>query len=110
MSEPLADEHERTLAFAKVALGQMRALQHPATPRNYEIWYTYATGYNAQLNKTINGLLGSNGKITEAELDQIHETLFSPTRQIHQIDQVGSQVKDEIDQVMAMIETAAGSA
>ena len=45
-----ADEHERTMAFAEIALGQIKALRQPATPRNYEIWYTYATGYHPALN------------------------------------------------------------
>jgi diguanylate cyclase len=44
MTEP-AGEHERTMAFAEIALGQIKALQQPAVPRNYEIWYAYATGY-----------------------------------------------------------------
>ena len=43
----LLDEHERTMAFAEVALGQIRSLRQTAVPRNYEIWYVYATGYNA---------------------------------------------------------------
>jgi len=43
MSEP-AGEHERTMAFAEIAFGQIKALHQPATPRNYEVWYTYATG------------------------------------------------------------------
>jgi diguanylate cyclase len=45
----LLDEHERTLAFAEVALGQIKSLRQTAVPRNYEIWYVYATGYNALL-------------------------------------------------------------
>jgi diguanylate cyclase len=110
MSVQGADEHERTLAFAKVALGQIRALRQAASPRNYEVWYSYATGYNPQLNQTINVLLERNGQVTEADLEQIYTAHFSPTRQMQQLDQVGSQVKDEIDQVMAMIEAAAGSA
>ena len=61
MDEHVADEHERTLAFAKVAFGQIRALRQAASPRNYEIWYTYATGYNPQLNQAINDLLQSSG-------------------------------------------------
>jgi hypothetical protein len=28
------DEHERTMAFAEIALGQIRALRQPATPRH----------------------------------------------------------------------------
>ena len=53
MSEP-AGEHERTMAFAEIAFGQIKALHQPATPRNYEVWYTYATGYNPSLNQMVN--------------------------------------------------------
>jgi diguanylate cyclase len=110
MTGQVVDEHERTIVFAKVALGQIRALRQAASPRNYEIWYTYATGYNPQLNQNINDLLESKGQVAEADLEQIYETFFSPTRVSQRLDQVGSQVRDEIDQVMAMIEAAAGSA
>ncbi len=110
MTGQVADEHERSIAFAKVALGQIRALRQTASPRNYEIWYTYATGYNPQLNETINEMLERKGQVTEADLDQLYETYFSPTRLSQRLDQVGSQVRDEIEQVMAMIEAAAGSA
>ena len=62
-----ADEHERTMAFAEIALGQIRALRQPATPRNFEIWYTYATGYNPSLNQMINETLARNGTLSEAD-------------------------------------------
>jgi len=65
------DEHERTMAFAEVALAQIKSLRQTAIPRNYEIWYVYATGYNSPLNKIINKTLARNGKLTDAELDQI---------------------------------------
>jgi diguanylate cyclase len=39
-----AEEYERTTGFAEIAFGQMKALRHANNPRNYEIWYTYATG------------------------------------------------------------------
>ena len=45
------------MAFAEVALGQIRSLRQTAVPRNYEIWYVYATGYNSPLNKIINETL-----------------------------------------------------
>jgi len=35
-----SEEHERTIAFGEVALDQIKALGQPASPRNYEIWYT----------------------------------------------------------------------
>jgi diguanylate cyclase len=104
------DEHERSLAFAQIALGQIKALRQAASPRNYEIWYGYATGYNPSLNQMINEILARNNNLTEADLDRIYSTFFSPTRITDRIDTVGSRVSDEIGQVMAMIDAAAGSA
>jgi diguanylate cyclase len=105
-----SDEHERTMAFAEIALGQIRALRQPASPRHFEIWYTYATGYNPSLNQMINETLSRNGTLREADIDQIYESYISPSRFTDRIDRVGSKVMDEIDQVMAMIGAAAGTA
>jgi diguanylate cyclase len=105
-----SDEHERTMAFAEIALGQIKALRQAAYPRNYEIWYTYATGYNPTLNQSINQALAANGSLSTIDLDQIYDTHLSPTRLTDRIDSVGAKVVDEIAQVMSMIGTAAGSA
>src|SRR5262245_15515376 len=105
-----AQEHERSLAFAEIALGQIKALRQPAYPRNYEVWYTYATGYNQSLNQTINETIKRNGTLTTADTDQIYETYLSPARLTDRLDNVGGQIIDEIEQVMAMIDAAVGSA
>ena len=102
------DEHERTMAFAEVALGQIKSLRQTAIPRNYEIWYVYATGYNAALNKIINETLARNGKLTEADLEQIYETYLSQTKTTERIDKVGARVIGEIDDVMTLIVDALG--
>jgi diguanylate cyclase len=109
MSGP-EDDHERTMAFAEIAFGQIKALRQPASPRHFEIWYTYATGYDPSLNQMINEMLARNGTLTEAEIDPIYEICISPNRFTDRIDHVGSQVMGEIEQVMAMIGAAAGSA
>jgi diguanylate cyclase len=104
------DEHERTMAFAEIALGQIRALRQPASPRHFEIWYTYATGYNPSLNQMINEMLSRNGTLRYADIEQIYETFLSPGRYTERIDNVGSKVMDEIEQVMGMLGAAAGTA
>ena len=38
-------DYLQTYEFAEIALGQIKALKQPASPRNYEVWYHYATGY-----------------------------------------------------------------
>lgn len=104
----LLDEHERTLAFAEVALGQIRSLRHTAIPRNYEIWYVYATGYNAPLNKIINETLARNGGLSESDLEQIYESYLSNLKASDRIDKVGARVIGEIDDVMGLIVDALG--
>ena len=76
----MLDDHERTMAFAELALGQIKSLRQAAIPRNYEIWYVYATGYNPALNKIVNETLNCNGKLTESDLEQIYETYLSTSR------------------------------
>jgi diguanylate cyclase len=102
------DEHERTMAFAEVALGQIRSLKQTAIPRNYEIWYVYATGYNAPLNKIINETLARNGGLTEIDLEQIYDTYLSHIKTTDRIDKVGARVIGEIDDVMTVLSEALG--
>src|SRR5260370_35250433 len=108
MSGP-KDDHERTMAFAEIAFGQIKALRQPASPRHFEIWYAYATGYNPSLNQAINEMLARDGTLTEANIEHIYEAYISPSRFTDRIDDVGTQVKGEIEQLMAMIGPAAGS-
>ncbi len=106
------DEHERerTHEFAEIALGQIRALAQPASPRNFEVWYHYATGYNPSLNESINRILEQKGTLSEADIEHIHSTYIAPSGVSERIDNVGSRVLDEIKQVLDMIDAAAGSA
>src|ERR1700753_957441 len=96
------------MAFAEVALGQIKSLRQTAVPRNYEIWYVYATGYNPSLNKIINETLARHGKLTESDLEQIYETYLSQIKTSDRIDKVGSRVIGEIDDVMTLIKYALG--
>lgn len=104
------DEFERTMAFADIAMGQLKALKQPATPRNYEIWYTYATGYRADLNEAINSTLEKSSSLGVEEIDDIYENYLSPARFTDKLDGVGNKVMNEIEQVMAMVEASTGSA
>jgi diguanylate cyclase len=94
------DDHERTMAFAEIALGQIKALRQPATPRNYEVWYHYATGYNPSLNEMINEMLARSGALSDADIEEVYSTYLSPTRLTERLDKVSARVMNELDQVM----------
>jgi diguanylate cyclase len=104
------DEHKRSLAFAEIALEQIRALGQSATPRNFEIWYHYATGYNQPLNQAINEALEKKGGLGEVDLDQIYDTYIAVSRLGERIDTVNARVLGEIKHVVATIDAATGSA
>ena len=104
------DDHERTLVFAEIALQQIRALRQPASPRNFEIWYQYATGYNPEFNRSINETLAEKGALDDSDIDRIYSTYFSPDRISERIDSVSSRITREIKDVLATIDSAAGSA
>lgn len=104
-----SEEHERTIAFGEVALDQIKALGQPASPRNYEIWYHYATGYNAALNETINAKLTGSGGFSKDDAERIHQQFFTPTRTTDRLESIGGKVMDKIDQIMSVLDTAVGS-
>jgi diguanylate cyclase len=104
------EEHERTLAFAETAINQIRALKLSAHPRNFEVWYTYATGHNPGLNQAINEFVAREAPLTDQALEQIYDKHLSPVRFNERIDAVGGKLIGEIDQVMSMIDVAISSA
>jgi diguanylate cyclase len=97
------------MAFAEIALGQIRALRQPAVPRIYEIWYNYATGYYPALNQKVNEAVSRSGTLTDADIDYIYATFISPSRIVDEIGAVNSRIGAEIDEVVALIDSAARS-
>jgi diguanylate cyclase len=101
-----ADEYERTIGFGEGALDRIRRHRYPAYPRNYELWYTYMTGYNAGLNQAINDVLDSGGLLGEEELEQLYEGHLSPARFARRFDEVGSHIQDELGRIVALLDSA----
>jgi diguanylate cyclase len=102
-------EHERTVVVANAAFQKLRALRQKATPRNFEIWYAYATNSNPSLNQTINDRLTRNGALADADLEKIGAHFVSTSDIADRIDTVSSRIDGEIRNVVATMDTAVGS-
>lgn len=100
------NDFDRTIAFSDAAIQRLRAHRHPAYPRNYELWYTYATGYNAALNRAINEHIERSPQISEQDLDLLYETYLSPLRLSERVDSIGTQILSEIAEVTEVLKTA----
>ncbi|MGD9845034.1 MAG: GGDEF domain-containing protein [Variibacter sp.] len=107
---PSAREHERTIALAHIAIGQIRALRLPAEPRNYEFFFHYAGARNPAFNKAVNDLLATKKMLSDADIAELFQKHLVKEPPGDQVEALGAKVVGEIDQVMAMIDAAVGSA
>lgn len=102
-------EYEQALAIAETALNQIKSLGLAASPRNFEICYTYAAGHNQALNQAINETLARARHITEHDLSCIYDRYLSTIQLTEHADEIGGKIIDEIEQVMSIVDSAIGS-
>ena len=98
------EEFQRTIGYGEAALGQLRRNEVPAYPRNYELWYTYCAGFNHALNKSVNEILRTRGKITLEEIHAVYSQYLAPSRLGDRIEEVGGRIADEINEVVGAVE------
>ena len=67
-------------------------------------------GESGFLTAAVSEKLAQNGTLDARDVDEIYGNHIASTAVPDKLDKVGAQVADEIEQVMAMIETAEGSA
>jgi len=102
-------DSDRTIALAEEALSQIKALGVSGDPQSFEIWYTYVAGTRPRLNAHINDILARRPTLSADDLEQIYYQFFSPARVAERVETVGAKIKDEVDQIVAMIEAALGA-
>ncbi len=103
-------EFRRTIAFAEDALAHLRANELPAHPRNFELWYTYASGVNPDLNHTINTLQSEQGALTSRDVARIYDEFVAPYRVGARIEELGEKFSAEIERALTSIAATADSA
>ena len=107
-AHPLDFSH--TIAFADAALGHIKRLKLSADPASYEVWYSFVGGHDFALKQAINGILSRKGAVAQSEVDDLQRRYFLAGDRAHQINRIGEQLGDEVDQVVGMIEAAIGVA
>src|SRR5215217_3816525 len=108
--KPDSEDPGTTYAFAQVALDQIKALKQPANPRNFEVWYHYASGHHPTVNQLINEIIETSGQLSQTDVDGIYDRYFSPVRQADKVDNATAKFVEQIDKVMTMIDSASGAA
>jgi len=109
-SAPEAAEWERSLALAETARSCLFANGLPPTPRNYELWYTYALKNNRALNRDIDVLLAAGSPPAESDLETLYETHFGVGRMLGRIQAIGSGLSGRLGDAVGIVSAALGSA
>jgi diguanylate cyclase len=105
-----AEDFERTIQLGERALGYLKRFRTPALPRNYELFYAYATDLYEDLRAAIAELIASGANISSAEAERLHNKFLSPNRLGRKIEVVGKQLTEEINQVLDNLEGGFNSA
>jgi diguanylate cyclase len=100
------EDFERSISYGQAALSYLKGNQNPAYPRNYELWYTYAAGFNRELNKAVNEYLKRLGRITPEMTERLHDEFLSPVRLGDHVGQISGQVSSEINEIIELLESS----
>ncbi len=100
---------ERSLACAEIARSRLQSLDLPPTPRNYEIFYIYATQQDRALNKEIDDVVAGGGALTEAVLDRLRSTYFASVRIVERVERASSGIRMELGDVIKLIAGTLGA-
>ena len=100
---------ERTFTIAQRAMELMKSYGSSASPRSYEVWFTYVAGHKPAMNDAIKRTAADNGRIDDADIDSLHSQFIASERFCEEAEKTGAVVISEIDQVMEMLDLALGS-
>jgi diguanylate cyclase len=104
------DQQHPTLKTAEAALDEIAARGQAGDPRSFALWYNFTAAESGLLTAAVNKKLARTGKLTPQEVDELYTAHISPAGTSDKVDRLGAQVADEIEQVVAMIAAAEGSA
>lgn len=101
------EDHLRTISYGESAIGYIRKNVLPAYPGSYELWYTYAAGYNQGLNRAINKTIQEKGRISSDEMLDLYKRFLSPARLGDRLDEVGAKVSNEVEEIVETLKLSA---
>lgn len=103
-------DFDRASGFANAALALLKRSQIPPFPVYYELFYTYATGANADLNKRINEILTSTGTISTSDLTQLCEEFLKISDMDERLREMSRIMSSKISDVNQAIDFAMATA
>ncbi len=100
------EDYARTMAHGERALNLMKQLRTPAIPRNYELLFAFTTSTNKELCNALRKALETDSCLTEEAAERLYQTFLTKGDISDKVDEVGTQVSQEMTDIMSVIEAA----
>ncbi|EFO29746.1 diguanylate cyclase [Roseibium sp. TrichSKD4] len=101
------DDYERTIGYGEFAISYIKRNKLPAHPRAYELWYTYSSGYNHELNREVNKTIKSDGQLNTEEMHRIYNKFLSSNRLESRLEELGEKVSAEVEDLVDTLQHSA---
>ncbi len=92
--------------WAKRALQLMSEQGVSPTPRNYQLWYTYASGDAPLLNRMIDNCIAHTKKVGDELSERLYLKFFGDTGAQALVQETGQLMHAELDKVIARLHSA----
>jgi diguanylate cyclase len=80
----------------------------PPHPRNYELWFRYASGLDAALTEAVDGNIKERKQLDEQTAGELAQRFLSHTALTDKTLDTGARLNSEVDKILKLIETTAG--
>ncbi len=94
---------ENTGDFGQAAMDLMERFDVPATPNNYQVWYSYAANDNPALKKTMDILIADGRRFTDAWCDDLYFQFFGKADDTALVAALAENVEESIAGTIAQI-------
>lgn len=102
------EEFDYSFALARKAMKAMSDWRCPASPRSFELFYSYALGHDSDLVEEVSLLASTRGSIPAAVVDRLWAKYCSPAKNQKSIDDISTQLNSQIAEVIDMLSVSAG--
>jgi diguanylate cyclase len=96
----------QSLELADRALELIKRHNLSADPASYAVWYAYVSGSNPALVRGIDGVLVSQGSVSDGDVSKIWQRHLSDVDTMARLSMVGEKLGDEVEQIVGMIEAS----
>lgn len=95
--------------LADKAIAAMKHHRSPAHPRAFEVWYAHFSGQKPALSEKMQLVLDRSDTVSFSDIDALYDAHLSPTSISLQSERSSIGILNEINGVMAIIDSALGS-